>query len=510
MTLHRPQEAGAGPAVEEPSATGSATQPSPREQAVRREPSALRCALIGLVGAIALAVAATGVGDLPATGALGNWPRLWWSPGRPWPATALAYFGLVVLGGAWWRLRAVVRGRPEGLRTVLRTASVWAVPLLLAPPLQSRDLYSYLAQGVMFREGVDPYRNGPAALGGPLAADVSPIWQHAPAPYGPVFLVVAAAVTALTASHIVLAVIGMRLAMAAALAGTAACTVALARRFRVDPADAVWLAVANPLTLVHIVSGAHNDVLIVFLMAAGVLLAVRDRPLAAAVVVGLAILVKAPAGLALLVVVPAMARRLRGRWTMPRAALAVGAACGATVLAVTWLMGTWYGWVAALSDTAKVRNGLSATTDAGVVLDWLLGSFGVHGWSSVPVLRAAGLVTAVILIPVLLLRHRGRPLYALGLILTGLVLLGPVVHPWYLLWGLVPLAAATGEERIRVAAAWGSLGLVVYPMPWGEGFTPDLPLAGIGVAVAFALLLAAMPGWRRRASGPAGVAAAQA
>jgi hypothetical protein len=460
-------------------------------------PSVRRCALAGLAGALALAVAATGVGDLPATHALGDWARLFWPAGRPWPAMALAYLGLTLLVGAWWWLRAAVRDRPDGVSAVLRTTVLWSAPLLLAPPLQSRDLYSYLAQGVMFRQGIDPYRHGPAALGGPLAANVSPIWQHAAAPYGPLFLVVAAAVTALTAGHIVLAVIAMRLAMTAALAGAAACTVSLARRFGVDPADALWLAIANPLTLVHVVSGAHNDILIVALMAAGVLLAVRDRSLAAAVVIGLAILVKWPAGLALPVVVPAMARRLHGRWTTARAALAVGAVAGGTVLAVTWLMGSWYGWVAALSDTAKVRNGLSLTTDAGVVLDAGLRLLGVHDWSTVPVLRAAGLLAAVLLIPVLLLRYRGRPVYALGLALGALVVLGPVVHPWYLLWAIVPLAASARDGRLRAVLAWGSIGLVLYPMPWGEGFTTDLPLGALGVVGGIALLVLA----RRRPRG---------
>ena len=38
---------------------------------------------------------------------------------------------------------------------------MWAVPLLVTPPLFSRDVYSYLAIGSMMREGFNPYDSGP-------------------------------------------------------------------------------------------------------------------------------------------------------------------------------------------------------------------------------------------------------------------------------------------------------------------------------------------------------------
>jgi alpha-1,6-mannosyltransferase len=93
-----------------------------------------------------------------------------------------------------------------------------------------------------------------------------------------------------------------------------------------------------------------------------------------------------------------------------------------------------------------------------------------------------GVVVAVALIWILLTRTRGRPLYALGLIMSAVVVLGPVVHPWYLLWGVVPLAASTRDPRVLSAVAVLSAGLAFYPMPWGEGFTAELPLGLLGIA----------------------------
>jgi alpha-1,6-mannosyltransferase len=463
-------------------------------------PAARRCLLVGFAGTTAMAVAATAVGAVPVGDALGGWPSPW-SPGRPWQAVLLAYLGLTLLVVAWWRLPAAIRDLPGRLRITLTCAAAWAVPLVLAPPLYSRDLYSYLAQGVMYSGGLDPYRAGPAALGGPLADNVSVMWQNAPAPYGPLFLGIASGVTSATGPRIVLAVIGMRVAMLAALAVTAACLVPLARRCRVDPAQAMWLAIANPLVLAHVVSGAHNDVLIVMLICGGLLLAMQERPTAAAVLLGLGVLVKAPAGLALLVVVPAMARRLSGRYRWARATLLVAAAAVGASVAVTSLTGTWYGWVAGLTDTVRVRNGLSITTDAGMGLARLLA---YAGWDDetavVSLVRVAGLVVALALIGRILIRHRGRPVYAAGLMMVTLVLLAPVVHPWYALWGLAPLAASARSPRVRAALVWLSVGLVFYPMPWGEGFTPQLSVAVVGVIAGLAVAWASsgMAGDHRR------------
>ncbi|EUA34950.1 hypothetical protein I552_5739 [Mycobacterium xenopi 3993] len=47
-----------------------------------------------------------------------------------------------------------------------RTLLLWTLPLLMAPPMYSKDVYSYLAQSQICRLGLDPYRVGPArALG---------------------------------------------------------------------------------------------------------------------------------------------------------------------------------------------------------------------------------------------------------------------------------------------------------------------------------------------------------
>src|SRR5262249_34932201 len=150
-------------------------------------------------------------------------------------------------------------------------------------------------QGWLVQQGASPYFWGPAAVPGPFLDDVSGMWWHTPAPYGPVFLVLARAVVAVGGGHVVPTVLGMR---ALALVGVLllVCSLLrLARHCGVAPDRALWLAALNPLVLLHFISGAHNDALLVGLVVTGLVLVLDRRPVLGVGCVALAALVKAPA-----------------------------------------------------------------------------------------------------------------------------------------------------------------------------------------------------------------------
>ena len=67
--------------------------------------------------------------------------------------------------------------------------TIWAVPLLLAPPLFSRDVYTYAAQGEMMSHHINPYSYGPEVLGAtPFNQMADSMWSGTESPYGPTFL----------------------------------------------------------------------------------------------------------------------------------------------------------------------------------------------------------------------------------------------------------------------------------------------------------------------------------
>ncbi|WP_203693470.1 polyprenol phosphomannose-dependent alpha 1,6 mannosyltransferase MptB [Catellatospora coxensis] len=437
-----------------------------------------RCLVLGLAGSVALAGGGLAAGALPVRDTLA--PALGLGELRQYQSLGLvcAYFGLALLAAAWWRLgRAVHGGEPPSPRGLLLVLAAWALPLVAMPPLFSRDVYSYLAQGAMVTAGLDVYDAGPSELGGPLLAEVPAIWQHTPTPYGPAFLSLAAGVSRFSASDVPLGVFGMR---AVALAGVVlliGCLPRLARACGVDPAAALWLGVLNPLVLLHLVSGAHNDAVMLGLLIAGLTAAAASRFTLAAVAITLACLVKAPAALGLVVVVWLWQRSLRPALSRPVAtlrALALTAGIGAATTAlVTAVTGTGFGWVRSLTTPISAHN-WSLSSTVGRITRNLLESVGSDlAASAIPAWRWIGLVAAAV--ATLLAWHHRRRLglvYALGLSLTALALLGPALRPWYLLWGLVPIAAAAPPDgRVRRWTALACLALTVTVFP--NGFTPS-------------------------------------
>ncbi|MFD3926083.1 polyprenol phosphomannose-dependent alpha 1,6 mannosyltransferase MptB [Streptomyces sp. NPDC058614] len=420
-----------------------------------------RCQALGLAGSAFLALGGETAGALPAREFL-----------APESAEAIlglvgVYFGVVLLIAAWALLGTVVRGpEPPTPRSLLLVLAVWAAPLLLAPPLFSRDVYSYLAQGAMVDAHIDVYAHGPAQLGGPLADEVAPVWQQSTTPYGPVFLAVASALSGLTRGELPAGLLGMRLVALLGVGLMAAALPRLARHSGADPAAALWLGALNPLVLLHLVAGAHNDAIMLGLLGVG-LVAARGRwPVVGVVLITLAALVKAPAALGLLAVIA-----LRGRRGLVRSTLTTAVGALATTVVVTAVTGTGYGWIAALKTPVSPHN-WSLTSLLGRATGTLLEKLG-SGLAplALPAWHTAGIVATVLIVLFIWLRLRPGPIYALGLSLAAVAVFGPAIRPWYALWGLFLIAAAapSGSVRHRVAAVSGVLALAVLP----SGYAPD-------------------------------------
>ena len=69
--------------------------------------------------------------------------------------------------------------------------TIWAVPLLLAPPLFSRDVYACGTGRDGLDHHINPYSYGPNVLGRtPFNTLADSVWSGAESPYGPTFLTV--------------------------------------------------------------------------------------------------------------------------------------------------------------------------------------------------------------------------------------------------------------------------------------------------------------------------------
>ncbi|GAA0536792.1 alpha-(1-_6)-mannopyranosyltransferase A [Paractinoplanes ferrugineus] len=430
----------------------------------------------GLAGSLLLAVAAyRGGAHSP------------WSPtitpgtiitGQNGVVTPLAWlFGTALLIGAWW----VGRRDLPSARWAYVTAALWMLPLLPFLPLGSYDAHSYACQGWQQAAGLDPYTGGVDLLGCPWADSVAPTWRSAPAPYGPVFLLLAAAAAKLGGS------LGGTIAVlrGVAVLGVgliAASLPALTRRTGVPLERAVWLALACPLVPIHLISGAHNDAVMLGFLLAGLALAAARRPLLAGALFGLAIGVKATA----VVVVPfalLLVYRPAGAPAGPRlglrkaAELIVGVV--ATIAAVSAVSGRGFGWIAGLTGSGISVQWTSPPTAVGMTI-------GLFGVNAVPVTRVLGIVLLVVVLVRLWWRalSGGDVWLSTGYAMAATVVLAPVFHPWYATWALALLAVTLRRESrwVLVPAA------VVSALCLPDGYNLALALKTQG-AVAMTVLL---------------------
>jgi alpha-1,6-mannosyltransferase len=446
-----------------------------------------RTRLFGATGTVVMAIGALGAGARPVVQDPTFGVRLLNLPSRLQTVSlTMTTTGAVMMALAWLMLGRFALGERRMSRGELdRTLLLWAIPLLVAPPMYSKDVYSYLAQSQISRDGLDPYRVGPApglGLGHVFTLSVPSLWRETPAPYGPLFLWVGRGISALTGENIVAAVLIHRLVVLAGVGLIVWATPRLARRCGVAEVSALWLGAANPLLMMHLVAGIHNEALMLGLMLTGTEFALRGvdarRPLVppagrrrgwqhwaplgilltGAVLITLSSQVKLPSLLALGFVAMALARR----WgSSLRAFLLAGALMAGLALAVMGIVG-WasrlgFGWIYTLGTANVVRSWMSPPTllALGTGQVGILLGLGDHTTAVLSLTRGIGvLIIAVMVAWLLLLVFRGRlhPVGGLGVALGVTVLLFPVVQPWYLLWAVIPLAAWATRPGFRIAA----------------------------------------------------------
>lgn len=483
-------------------------------------------AALGLLASASLVVAASRTA-LPAGVQLGPGFFGLLQPSRSGgtgPAAAVV-LALAVLVGCWWSLlRHVAAGR-LGARAVLLVAVLWAVPLLPAPALLSLDAYSYLAQGRMLVAGLDPYAGGPVLLGGVPAGWTDPIWRSSPVPYGPVALLLLRAVAVVAPEPTsgvlllrLLALLGVLAAAAAALPLTAP-----ARR-----AHLLALVLLNPVTLVHLIGGAHLDAVLAGIVGLTVLALHRGRLRLAWLLAGTALAVKVTVAPLLAFVAVELARR--GRWRTPAGLLQVGLLAATPYLLAAAAVSRPWGFLATLGTPGSVAPWYAPAT---VVSTLVTTATRLAGFQTSPDpvrevtrwgLLAAGAVAVVLLLRADRAEHaktaaelaglRSRSAGRIALALLTVAFCLPALYAWYLGPAMATMAAVASRRWTSVlVAASSALAFGSLPPLFG---VDRLWFAAAAAAAVLGLLghlgrlrrpdtRPATPGSRRGASGAAPV-----
>src|SRR5271163_2235974 len=331
-----------------------------------------RPALLGCLGAVLITLGGLGAGSTKQHDPLLESLHLSWlryGHGLVLSSVVL-WVGVALMLIAWfWLGRRALAGNASDY-TMVATTGFWLAPLLLSVPVFSRDTYSYLAQGALLRDGLDPYAVGPIENPNPLLDNVSPIWTITTAPYGPAFIMIARLVTMLVGNHVIAGTMLLRLCMLPGLALLIWATPRVARHLGANVPTALWICVLNPLVIIHLMGGVHNEMLMVGLMTAGITLTFERRHVAGITLIAIGVAVKATAGISLPFMVWVWMRHLRDRrGYRPVPAFLAATAISVLIFATIFLIlsavaGVGLGWLTALAGSVKIINWLSMPTGA--------------------------------------------------------------------------------------------------------------------------------------------------
>jgi alpha-1,6-mannosyltransferase len=322
------------------------------------------------------------------------------------------------------------------------------VALVLGPPLISQDVFGYLGYARMgVLHGLDPYTHVAAeAPNDPVLPFLG--WPLQSTPYGPLFTLGSYALVPLGLAGGLWALKALAALAGLALAGLIA--IAAHRSGRSGRQAAVFVAL-NPVLLVLALGGAHNDLLVLALLAGALASSAgtaRDDEVegpqrsfhAATVALVADVGLKASSGLALpfLLLSPT-------RWR-ERMRLALTAAVALAVLAAVALAGFGTHALDFLGVLHDEQQQVASHSIPAETARWL-GLSGLPGWwrDGFLVAFAASTVAA------LWSTARGADWRSMaGWATLALLLSTAWLLPWYAVW-LLPLAAVCDSRRLRLA-----------------------------------------------------------
>lgn len=400
--------------------------------------------------------------------------------------TTLVGLGVALMIEAWFRLRPRVHHELKHWPVTL----LWSLPMLFAPPIFSHDAYAYAAEGWLLQNGLNPYLNPISVLPGAFADQTVWLWRYTTAMYPPLSLEMFHGLVALAGNDPYFSTLAMRLP---ALLGVALIVVYLPRiaaRMGVDPAMTAWFSAINPLLIIDLVGGAHNDALMMGLVAGALWLVVGrpgvsaaepelradigERPgydwrfWLASIVVGVAACIKQPAILAFypvaLVGHPWTSVRWSDSWpALRRLTLSLGTAV-ATFAAITAATGLGYGWIQAADVPGKVLT-LAPFSLVGAGFRFVFEAFGrpATGQVAMETLRVLGLAITMVSIGILALTTgRRRPITFLSWSYLIFAFGGIALNSWYLTWGGLLLPLTRPGKRIIGTAVTITTILLAY------------------------------------------------
>ena len=419
---------------------------------------------------------------------------------RDHPGPRLVSYGLwfaAVVGavGVAAGLLAVRRGWRPRPRLLITGSLIGVILLMVLPPIGSADMVDDAIHGRIAALGHDVYTMSPGQLqrtGDRVAAYAPKVWRNTDSPYGPLTTATEWLAAKLVGDSLGGIIFWLKVWNALAFLAVA---LALDRFFRSDAtrrARAHLLWTVNPVMLLAVMAGGHNDVLGVIFGLLGVLALRRldfKDGLAAGLLIGLAIAVKAPYGLFGLGLVIAA-------WRSPRAI--AGLALGALAVDLTgYALAGWQSVTSQLADTGR----------SSLIQPWHLVAQVVPYLGRASITQALALAGSVVLVGLLFWGLPAGPPGLPGLrpvlaVTLAWLVWSPHQRAWYdvMIFPLLALMPATRLDWILLARALtGAIGQLPGRIISNKLLPPELvhldQLVYVYLAPLALIILAVMLAW---------------
>lgn len=207
-------------------------------------------------------------------------------------AYALWLIGLY--GFYWLAYRWLRQGtRPFTLWPILITTLFLALPLIQAYPINANDIYRYVIRGrISSLYGQNPFVTPPGAFASDPFLPFAGEWVGATSPYGPIWELLATAVSTISGDNLYLGLILFKIVgLAAHLAVAVLIWRLLAQQPAHERAARTLLWAWNPALLLMFVVDGHNDVVMLFWLLLG-WLSMQRRPAVGLIIMLLGALTK--------------------------------------------------------------------------------------------------------------------------------------------------------------------------------------------------------------------------
>jgi alpha-1,6-mannosyltransferase len=360
---------------------------------------------------------------------------------------ALGVGGIIVVLGVMWGcyLLAVHTSDRLSVGVVLMPIAALHMLILLAPPILSTDVFSYVAysrMGALYH--FNPYLHGPHVIhSDPLYQFIGARWITTPTVYGPLFTALGYLLTPfdfaanLLAYKLIAALSSLLIVVivwrAAALRG-------------VNQVKAITLVGLNPVTILYGVGGGHNDLLMLAFLMGAVYLLLRQRDAASGALIVAAAAVKLSGGLLLPFALAKRRRRrdqARRRWVM-----VAGTAAATVMIGVPSILLFGPGMVHLLGTLRYIQS----HGDGHSIPGWILTAVGLRNWiSTVSLIVDIAFVVSVGWLTARVWTGRLDWITAAGWATVGLLISAGFLLPWYVAW-LIPLVALSRDRRLLIAS----------------------------------------------------------